>query len=271
MRTPLLLLLSLCLSAPALAKDEERPDAEDLSTYPNILSNDGDGMHLYLHVGGDVGPFAGLTVNTHTSFYIPHVITASLDLGLGFGSGPGGSDSNEFSWSPNPWGAVAVGYPLVNAAHHGGGRYVFSRQQISADTMRERYFDVELPTYRQLTVEGVAIHGTPNFDFDARATAFGAGIRYRVAWAAQARFNNGSSTWSPYLEHTWYLSAHVLFAQVGPTPSQSLNLPVGFNLTSAFPLFNDRDTNLNMVLGAGFFPSGGITFRFGFEWAGILL
>lgn len=262
----------LCvLAAPATAKDDIRP-SEDLSTYPNILSNEGDGTQLFLHVGGDVGPFAGITLNTHTSFYIPRVITASLDFGIGFGTGDGGTNaSDDFDWGPNPWFGAYVGYPVVNAAHRGGGRYVISRQQVSANTIQERYLNVELPTYRQLTLEGAMVHGTPHFDFDSRATAFGAGLRYRVHWAAGARFNTNGGSYSPHLNHTWYLTAHVLFAQVGPTPSKGFDVPIGFNVMSAFPLFNDRDTNANMTVGFGLFPEGGMTFRWGFEWAGLVL
>lgn len=257
---------SLIAASPALAGDGS---ARDVETYDNIVSDDGGGTHLFVHAGGDLGPFAGLSINTHASFYVPWVVTASVDLGLGFGTSGRGDD--EFGWGPNPWGAISVGYPFVNGAFRGGGRYDVSRQVVG-NQMEINYFDAELPMYRQLVAEATVLHGTPSFDFDNRATAFGAGLRYRTHWAAQGVFRSDGRTWTPYLEHTWYLSAHVLFAQAGAEPAKAVaDLPVGFAFTSSFPVVRDRDTSMNMVVGTALFPSGGAMLRLGVEWAGIVL
>lgn len=245
----------------ALALTALAADTLDSEAYPHVLADNGAGPRLHLHVGGDLGPYTLLTANAHANFVLPGVVSVAADLGLGIATKPA-----RF----NPWTAVHAGFPL-QIKRRAKGRYVFSRQS-RGNTTTERYFRTHLPIYHTLIPELGVLNATWDFSPDMRATSVTLGARYRVSWSALARFADEGGTWTPNLEHSWYISAHVLLTSSGPNAPGNTGNPLikGFVTTVAAPVFNDRDGGGNMVMGVGL-NGPAASLRIGYEWTGRLL
>lgn len=255
------------------SREQAARSRDYLDDYPNVLADFAPDQHARLTGALEFGPHSMVSLNFNFNYLLPKILNVNADAGLGFGTGRANApDDSGLSWLPNPWGAVSVGYPLVGRTRHGGGRWVISRSTTRSgnyEITHERYFNIELPVQRRFVVEATMRHGTPNYDFDNRSTAFGAGFRYMPTWSSLMRINTeGGTYYQKVIEHTWSLSGHVLFAEIGPRPAETtIDWPVGFDIDLAMPYYNDRDQNMNLVLGFAVLPNGGAAARLGFQGA----